>query len=388
MSSIGTIRLNEDGYITMLGNCCGVSNYGQRLSRKTDTIIFDDAFTTNKERNKRIREEEIEEYKLYESEGNPESFYEDCFTGYNAELFFDPELRKNDLMMFVASDYRINPNLTIPVSLNVMRLLQRNIKETVEFVFNDSAVDTPTQKDNIHIVTLNARNAVEALNAYMHYIAYTMINYLPSADFPFDHMPTIEQVRIDGCPSTFFDDLTDTLNDTVEDVTYIDVYRNGLYKYRYEKDSSISKTMYCKYVRLNPALPIFYVMGIEEAVHLSKLDHMEVTLHWFKKSDRNYMTDVTQSTQDEYLSVEGLRSCLVLDSVFCYLYAYYMGERVETRRNCYLAISVTGYFHHDGGLFGVRTIDYGGRHIFDNIVLNTIRRYEVYEMMSKKSIYE
>ena len=379
--SISTIRLNEDGYITMLGDCVGVSNYVKKAAMRTDNIIFDDAFKIDKDRRNDLSKREIDDYEP------EEDFYDSCFSGYNAELFFDPELRKNDIMMFKASDYRINPCLTIPVSLNVMRALQRNIHESVEFVFNDSAADTPTRSDNIHTVTLNARNAVEALNAYMHYLSYTLINYLPSADFPFDHMPTIEQVRIDGVPSDLFDTLTDTLNDEVEDVTYIDVYRNGLYKYRYEKDSSISKKMYCKYVRLNPALPLFYGMEIEQAVYLSKLDHMDITFHWFKKSDKDYITDVTQSTQDEYLSIEGLRSCLVLDCVFRYLYCYYMNERIETRKNCYLVISSTGYFHHDGGLFGVRSIEYGYR-IVSDIVLHTTHRYEVYEMMTKKNAYD
>ena len=331
-------KLNEDGYITSM----------------SDEIIYD--------------QDDFE--------------YSGPFNRINLSVFFNErKSSKFDILMY-ESNNSLNSRIRLPITKTICEVFKKEIHEKVSFIFNDTYKDTPCTDENIKRIDIPITNVRDSINAYIQYITYQMINYLPYEDFSIDHMPTLETVLIDDEKSDFFNRVTLIINEYIESVKSIEIYKNGKYKFIYDSDNKIDKKPRFIFIRANDAFPIFY--QFEKTIYKSfrKLTSIEITLSWYKSEDKDYLTEYTESTHDEYLySNSGAQSILTLDATFGYLYSYYMNESKEIAENNSLIITITGYYKLKNGIFGIRR-EMHDKNIKYNSIINPIMQcYPAYQFL-------
>ena len=312
----------------------------------------------------------------------------DPYTRINPNVFFnDRNSSKFDILLYEYK--RLNRYIRLPITKDICKMFKKEIHEKVSFIFNDTYVDTPCTEDNIKKIDIPITNTREAINAYIQYITYKLINYLPYEDFSIDHMPTLEAVLIDDQKSNFFDIITKNINQSIEDVKSIEIYKNGKYKFIYDLDNKISKNKETKkpkmiYIRVNDILPIFYEFDKASYKCIRKLSNIEILLSWYNNDNKSYLTEFNESIHDEYLySNSGIQSILTLDATFGYLYSYYMNESKETNNNNSLIITITGYYKLKDGMIGIRCESHEKNIKCDSIIHYIMNYYPAYKFLKK-----
>ena len=304
----------------------------------------------------------------------------------NPYIFFNEKnSSKFDILMYEHNS--LNLHIRLPITKEICRLFKVNIHESVSFIFNDTYKDTPCTEENIKKIDIPISNTRDAINAYIQYITYKLINYLPYEDFAIDHMPTLETVLIDDAKSNFFDKITILINEHIEAVKSIEIYKNGKYKFIYDLESGAPQNKENKkpkivYIRVNDALPVFYEFNKSEYKIINKLTNIEIVLSWYNSEDTNYLTDYVESAYDEYLySNSGIQSILTLDATFGYLYSYYMNESKEIAENHFLIITITGYYKLKDGKIAIRSEMHEKRFHYNSIIGYIMHCYPSYEFL-------
>ena len=276
----------------------------------------------------------------------------------NLDVFFKDKSSKNKFDILMYEGYANNYHIRLPLTESICKSICDHVKEKVSFIFNDTYNDTPCTDENIEKVDIPINYVRDAIYAYIQYISYKLLDQIPYADSSADHMPTLETVLINDEPSNFFDEITNMINEHIEDVTSIEVYKNGNYKYMYDNnnDSQIEtkpKKLKLIFIRLNSKYPLFYVFKPDEYKLIKKLKTVELCLSWYNNDD--YLTEYRQSVADDYIySGSELHDVLTLDAVFGYIQAYYMRESKNLLTNRHLIITMTGYYKLKNGMIGIR----------------------------------
>ena len=343
-------KLNENGFITTMN----------------DTIIYNNE----------------EEYDDYGVEIGPHR-------KINPNVFFnDRNSSKFDILMYECNN--LNQYIRLPITNEICKLFKKEVHEKVSFIFNDTYKDTPCTDENIKRIDIRISNTRDAINAYIQYITYRLINYLPYEDFSIDHMPTLETVLIDDEKSDFFDRITMLINEHIEAVKYIAIYKNGKYKFIYDSENGPlpnkeNKKPKFVFIRVNDAFPLFYEFTKFDYKNICKLVNIEITLSWYKSEDKDYLTEYTESTYDEYLySNTDIQSILTLDVTFGYLYSYYMNESKEIADNNFLIITLTGYYKLKDGMVGIKYEMYDKSIRYNSIIDPIMHCYPAYTFFRGK----
>lgn len=298
------------------------------------------------------------------------SLYSNDKVTMNPSIYFDKNhdgIYKHEYLMYDESQFI---NLIVPLDRNSLVLLS-TIKK-VEFIFNSAIPDTPTTNDNIDNVKITIKNMRQAVSAFIQYLTYQLISYLPYSDFAIDHMPTMEEVRINGESSTIFSELASNLNKEFDGVNFIHMFKDYSYKYSYCTEFENIKKLRYEYVRINSHFPLFYRIDKRDLKTYRKLDSIEISLRWFDHAKKNYLTEYNDSDVDDYMySAPGIQGILTLAISYDYLMAYYMNELESMRENYFLIILATGYFKSSSGKFSVRNVYYDTTK-FANLLLDLI----------------
>ena len=284
----------------------------------------------------------------------------------NIDTFFDKK-RPDDVLL-----YELNKDkYALMIDQRVINLLSK--VETVEYKFINCLTDAPEDSQSVNEVEIQIKDIRNAIEVYSEWCIYSMINYLPYADFAIDHMPIIDKVYINGVESQLFENITAYINDNLLCKTYnIDILRDGTYntshsKYSIEKD----KNIYISYYRVNSHYPIFYFAHKSYRKGIRKLDHIEITLRWYegKYEDARDYTVYAESIADDYMySDTTLEGILTLVTVMPYLYQYYNHELKYMRDNYFLITVVTLYYRTKNGLSGFEIVDPNSKYIFNTML--------------------
>lgn len=250
-------------------------------------------------------------------------------------------------------DYK--SGLMIPINLEIMKLI-KDI-HSIEFKFDKCLKDTPLDDDDETIVPIQVNNYVSVIKALINYNSYVLINYLPYTDFAIDHMPMLTQVYINDKPSNLFDQINRYISEYFKDVLQITINKSGGYSYHYDYDILKPKKVSKNYIRVNENSVLYYSTTRSENKAFKYIDRVEVTLRWFDKANKDYLTACTESVQDDYFSCSsGISEVLTLCVTYEYLINYYFNELKSMRENHFLIIAFTGYFRLKTGLQGIQLI--------------------------------
>lgn len=269
----------------------------------------------------------------------------------NPSVFFDSNQKINEHEYILYSDR----NIVIPLNRKVISILAEI--QSIDFVFDNTLQDTPGTELSVSKVNHPINTFEDIVSAYIQYLSYQMINYLPYTDFSIDNMPTIESVIINGKVSNLFADVTKYLNDEFDKVTFIHCFKNATYKYSYNTDFEKIKKVKVEFIRINSNLPLFYKLYKIDFKSFRKLDKIEISLRWFDNCKKDYLTNYEESDIDDYIySTPGVQGILTFSIAYQYLMLYYMNELKDARKNHFLIVLITGYFKYDTSLKGVRLI--------------------------------
>lgn len=289
----------------------------------------------------------------------------------NMDAFFDKK-HPNDIILWDLKSL----SYTITIDKAVVDLLSQ--VKSVKYQFINCLTDAPQDNQSIDDVEIEIPNIRKAIETYAEWCIYSMINYLPYADFALDHMPTIDKVYINGVESDLFENITKYLNDILDDTYNFDILRDGSYntcygKYSIEKD----KKIYMSFYRVNTHFPVFFYSYKFYRKALRKLDHIEITLRWYegKYNDERDYTVYADSIADDYMySDTTFESNLTLATVLPYLYQYYNHELKYMRDNHFLITVATVYHKTKNGLAGLEIVDPNSKFVF-SYILDTYCKY-------------
>lgn len=266
----------------------------------------------------------------------------------------NPKVLLDDFHEWLLVESMTVENLMIPVNLTVFDLLQ-NINE-VEFEFIKCNCDCPIPEDGITRMKFDDLDIWLTVNIMFDYFRYQLINYLPYTDFAIDNMPMLNRVFVNGKPSNVFDDIGRYIVNAFINVDKIFILKTGEVKYIKDTDINKVKKARFRYLRVNDNSPLFYKTYKDMYRAINHMSHIEVTLRWYKKEDKDYLSSYTDSVADDYLySSTGTKEILTLQAVLNYLINYYKTELRYMRDNNFLIITICGYFKYHDKLYGYQT---------------------------------
>lgn len=254
-------------------------------------------------------------------------------------------------------------DMTIPINKVVIKQLQI-IKESITFVMDkpcstlklpivvtESLKPIEQSEDKLESIEERSLREIELLggtdraniNALILFIFYGSMIYLPYADFAIDDFPIIEEVLIDGKPSTLFSECVSYIKET-----FVDKY-DPYFVYKKNKTfincKKINKLKGVKviYTRILDDYPLFLALSKFSYKTLASFNNLEVTLHYYRK-DSLYIESM--GAYDEFMyAVPGFHGVLHLALCLPFLLAYVMGTLKSKDAEYDIGMTIKAYYY-------------------------------------------